>query len=79
MKIETKFNIGDKVVRYHIRYDGILIHKCEIVEVILRDGETLYNIIHKDDIEKVRESDIYPINEIDKVLEIIKEKTIKGE
>ena len=79
MKIETKFNIGDKVIRYHIRYDGILISKCDVIEVIVRNDEILYNIINKDDIEKVRESDIYPIDKIDNVLEIIKEKIIKGE
>ncbi len=88
MEIKTKFNIGDKV--YHIGriYEsGITVNKYIIDDLKLYKGfeddikiqYSIHNPKVPHDRNSVSDDNIYALNEIDKVLEIIKEEMTKGE
>ncbi len=88
MEIKTKFNIGDKV--YHIGriYEsGITVDKYVINDLKIHKGlkdeimiqYSIRNPKKAQDYHSVYDKDIYALNEIDKVLEVIKEEMTKGE
>lgn len=88
MEIKTKFNIGDKVYYIGRIYEsGITVNKYIIDDLKLYKGfeddvKIQYSIRNpkvSHDRNSVSDDEIYALNEIDKVLEVIKEEMTKGE
>ena len=86
MDIKTKFNIGDKVYYIgRIGESGATVNKYVIDDIrIYRVLDNKINIQYSirnpkmaQDRHSVFDGDIYLLNEIDKVLDIIKEKLCK--
>lgn len=88
MEIKTKFNIDDKVYYIGRIYEsGITVDKYVIDDLKIHKGlkdeimiqYSIRNPKKAQDHHSVYDEDIYALNELDKVLEIIKEKMTKGE
>ena len=88
MEIKTKFNIGDEVYYIGRIYEsGITVDKYVIDDLKIHKGlkdeimiqYSIRNPKKAQDHRSVYDKDIYALNELDKVLEIIKEKMTKGE
>lgn len=79
MEIKTKFNIGDKVIWLFKEWGFYCIGVFEVSKIRYNGSEIGYDLKsdEKSKVACVKENALYHIDEIDKVLDIIKKDIIK--